>query len=505
MKIKAYIFSLLALGCTSCDDYFSGMDIKNEYSPDISMVMKDASQYPSLLSGICGTYWSALLGYGNSAFWCMASNADQYAAGAGNWNFTTWMYYDGMDKSEIDNNDESAAFPKDVWYDFYGMINTLKDVIAALDNGAEYLEGGKETNYKVYANAYFLMGMCYTEMSLLFDQCFLLTETTDMTSLSAENIRPAKEIQAAALDYLDKCIALCDQNGNFSNISMFPNGTMDSGDKLRKMANFMAARCLAYFPRTNEEYSDVDWQKVASYAGNGIQEDIVASLPDDVWGNWTLVQQAHATTGWGRVGMRILEMMCPDDSNAVWPLPRDFDSNTQLPEFNSPDARLKTDFTYTPEFKSNAGVSFSGYTKYSPYSLNRFNDYVINGIGTEYLFTLAECELIYAEALVNTGNVGDASAIINKTRVGRGNLPAMASSSTKDDMMKALYYERFIESDFPYPATPFYDRRRTPVDEFQLSTRSWRQLPVPCYELNYYGVEVYTFGGEKDANPKYKF
>lgn len=506
MKLKIFLLSLIAVAVSSCDDYFSGMDIKNEYQPDINTVMSDASQYPSLLSGICSTYWGTLLGYGNEAIWPLGTNSDQFAPGAGNFNLKTWSYYDGMEKPEIDNSSETAAFPKAIWYDYYGMINTLKDILSAIENGAVYTESNQDANYKILSNTYFLMGCVYTEMCLMFDQCFIITETTDMTSISGTDLASAAQAQATALDYLDKCIKICQEKGDFNNLEgLFPNNTMATGNKLKQLANFMAARCIAYFPRTKEETANVDWSKVASYASDALQEDIIATLPNNDYGQWTLVQNSAKTGGWARIGMRILKMMCPDDPNAQWPLPRDFDSSSMIPELSSPDKRLITDFDYTPEQRSPAGTSFSGYTNYSPYSLNRFNDYATDGNGDEYLFTKTESDLIYAEALLNTGNIAEAANIINYTREGRGGLHDITAASSKDDAMRALYYERFVECGFPYPATPFYDRRRTPIDEFQLTSRSFRQLPVPYYELKTYGLESYTFGGEADANPKYIF
>lgn len=506
MKAKIYLLSLLAVFFSSCDGYFSDMDIKNEYSPSIETVMGDANQYPSLLSGVCTSYWGALLGWGNEAIWPMGTVSDQYAPGAGNFNLTTWSYYDGFEKPEIDNSNESATFPKALWYDFYGMINTLKNVLAGIEGGAVYTESGQETNYKILANAYFLMGTVYTEMALFFDQAFILTETTDVSTITAEDLRPASEVQAKALWYLDECIKICNEKGNFTNLAgLFPNNTMATGNQLKQLANFMAARCLAYFPRTKAETEALDWNKVLGYAKDALQEDIIATLPNPDYGQWTLIQNASPQGGWARVGMRILEMMCPNDPNAVWPIPRDFEATSTLPEFTSPDKRLTTDFEYTPDHKSPAGVSFSGYQKYSPYSIVRFCDYRFSDEGDMYLYTKTESDLIYAEALMNTNNAGAAADIINVTRVGRGELEAVSATTAPDELTRALYYERFIECDFPYPATAFFDRRRVPLDEFQLTTRSFRQLPVPFYELKTYGLESYTFGGEKDANPLYKF
>ena len=105
--------------------------------------------------------------------------------------------------------------------------------------------------------------------------------------------------------------------------------------------------------------------------------------------------------------------------------------------------------------------------------------------------------------MINTGDKAGAATLINKTRVGRGNLPAAAAGDA--DLMRKLYYERFIETDLLLTVTGFYDRRRTPIDEFQISTRSFRQFPVPKVELDAFGLETYTFGGAQDEYPEYKF
>ena len=508
MKAKIYILSLLAVFFSSCDDYFSGMDIENEYEPNIGLVMQDASPFPSLLSGICNTYWSQMLGYGDSAHWLFASTSDQLAPGAGNWDFKVYLYYAGVDKPEINNSNESASFPNEDWNSFYSMLNTLKDMQKGINEGAVYMEDGEDATYKLLANINFLMGTVYTEMALLFDQCFVIGADTDVATITGEDLVSAATVQQTALSYLDECIKICNEKGDFDNlanaVTLFPNGTIATGNKLKQMANFMAARCLAYFPRTNTE--TVDWNKVLTYAKDGIQEDIITTLPYSGYPSWTVTGQSHKNGGWARVGMRILEMMCPDEPNAVWPLPLDFGGSTTLAEFKSPDARLKTDFEYVPDNKSAAGVTFSGYTNYSPYTLNRFNEYVPNnGSGNLFLYTKSESDLLYAEALVNTSSAADAANIINETRVGRGELAPVSAATPKEDLLEALYYERFVECGFVNPLTPFYDRRRTPIDEFQLATRSFRELPVPYYELKTYGLESYTFGGAKDEYPQYKF
>ncbi|MDD4453069.1 MAG: RagB/SusD family nutrient uptake outer membrane protein [Proteiniphilum sp.] len=178
-----------------------------------------------------------------------------------------------------------------------------------------------------------------------------------------------------------------------------------------------------------------------------------------------------------------------------------------MPEAKSPDYRLGTDFQYYPAVNSpTGGLTYDGYTKYSSYVLNRFSETgQQSGEGELYFFTKAESDLLYAEAALQTSENSKAVELVNLTRVNRGKLNDINVTSTKDKILEAIYYERFVECGYAYTVTPFYDRRRTPIDKFQLTTRSFRQVPIPVLELKFYNIESYTFGGEQDRNDKYEF
>lgn len=508
MKTKIYILSLLTVLLTSCDGYFSGMDIKNEYDPDIETVMGDINQYPALIGGGYANWWKYSLEAGDGDTWRLAVNADVYAGGAGNFGLREHMYYANCEKAEIANTDQNAGFPKRLWYNYYSMINTVRNMLAMMkEKELVYKEGGQDVTYKILANNYFLMGAYYTELALLFDKCFILTEDTDIQNVTVDNIAEAKDVQALALAYLDKCISICKEHefGNFE--GLLPLNVVGDNKKLEKMANFMAARAIAYFPRTNEE--TVNWAKVLSYINNGLSEDIKATLPLQGFDIWSAAVAGYPEGNqWVRVGMRIINMMAKDDKSAPWPLPADFLNSDVLPEVtNSPDNRIKTDFIYYPSATTpSGGLSYAGYQYYSSYVLKRFTETgQPSGAGDLYLFMKAESDLLKAEALLNTDKKEEAVPLINITRTGRGNMKDITASSTEAEVLEAIYYERFVECGFAYAGTSFYDRRRTPIDKFQLTTRSFRQLPIPVIELKFYNLDSYTFGGEPDKNDKYKF
>ena len=510
MRKIIYLSCTICLFLAACEPYFSGLDIKNDHEPDISTVMGDINQYPSLIGGAYNNWWHHMLAANDGDTWTFSTNSDAMTAGAGNWNLQTYYYRTDYEKPMIDNTDQNAGFPKTLWYNHYSKISTVRNMLAMInEKELVYTEGNKDQTFKILANCYFLMGSFYTELSLLFDQCFLITEDTDLRTITADDIKPAKDAKDLALSYLDKCIEICNAQ-SFTNFSgLLPSDVVGDNTKLRQFANFMAARAEAYHPRTKEEYASVDWNKVKGYIDEGLKEDIKAQLPLQGWDEWSYAAASWpGGNQWGRVGMRFINMMAePGDPGAIWPLPNDFGQGDILPEAKSPDYRLGTDFQYYPAVNSpTGGLTYDGYTKYSSYVLNRFSETgQQSGEGELYFFTKAESDLLYAEAALQTSENSKAVELVNLTRVNRGKLNDINVTSTKDKILEAIYYERFVECGYAYTVTPFYDRRRTPIDKFQLTTRSFRQVPIPVLELKFYNIESYTFGGEQDRNDKYEF
>lgn len=412
MKAKTLVMAAAAALClSSCDGYFSNMDIPNEYAPDINVVMGDINQYPSLVKGAYVNYWQYMLGYDTEPSWNMSTNADIFTPSAGNWDMKTYYYqYSGFEKPELANTDPSSSAPKARWYNFYSIINTVRSMLSKMNEGdLVYTEGGKDMNFKLYANNYFLLGIAYAEMALCFDKCFLLTENTDVETITKDDIRPSSEIRDAALGYLDKCIDIC-RNNTFSNFDgTFPGNAVGDNTKLMQVANFMAARLLAYYPRTNKADTP-DWKKVLEYARNALTEDICAEMPanEATYGCWSQAVAGYHTSQWVRPSMRIIAMMAPDDKGAVWPIPKDysFAKDGPMPKVvNCPDARLNNPeyFVYTDVVTTGSGAQFNN--SYSSYYMGEKNRFSLtgqpSGEGTLYLFTKTESDLIYAEALAN--------------------------------------------------------------------------------------------------------
>jgi hypothetical protein len=117
------------------------------------------------------------------------------------------------------------------------------------------------------------------------------------------------------------------------------------------------------------------------------------------------------------------------------------------------------------------------------------------GTGEYLFFSKVENDLLKAEAMIRSGgSESQAANLINNTRVQKGGLDPASSGDA--DLMRKLYYERFVETLMTYPLVPYYDRRRTTVEDMQLRPGTVRHLPVPYQELVLHDYDIYTFGGE---------
>jgi hypothetical protein len=161
--------------------------------------------------------------------------------------------------------------------------------------------------------------------------------------------------------------------------------------------------------------------------------------------------------------------------------------------------------------------------KYVGYNLNnifavsrgtyRFSWYYYgrNGTGTTWQegpqlsMTVAEMDLLKAEALIRLGRAAEALPLINKTRVANGELPPVTIDGPPDapgcvprkfngqcgSLWDALRYEKGIELLGVNGVNRFFDARGWQM----LAQYSITQLPIPGRELGTLQLENYTFGG----------
>src|SRR5207237_9123502 len=91
--------------------------------------------------------------------------------------------------------------------------------------------------------------------------------TTDLPSLKFST---AVEVRDAAMQKFDTAIAMATANTFTTSDGFFGPGVTYGNLEVARIANTMAARTLAYFPRNAAQNATVDWARVPGYASNGI-------------------------------------------------------------------------------------------------------------------------------------------------------------------------------------------------------------------------------------------
>jgi hypothetical protein len=118
--------------------------------------------------------------------------------------------------------------------------------------------------------------------------------------------------------------------------------------------------------------------------------------------------------------------------------------------------------------------------------------------------TIAELDLLQAEAALRSSDVATAATLINKTRVGNGALTAAAAGDgigSVSDAVSALdggslwakyKYEAILENCYMHPYTTYAFRRGWG----DLVKGTLTMFPIPGDILEYMLLDYYTFGGE---------
>lgn len=474
---------LVSWGCAD-------LSVDNLNAPDTRRVLEGAATSPddvvSLLAGGYVTWWQR----STHVHGWMAVNTmgDQFTSSWGNFA----MRELSSEPREAYNNSLTASsdtrnvteYP---WYGYYSSLQTASDVINLIKGGV--VIGSAERTKAVEASAYLLQGLSLGQLGLLFDQAFIIDEDSD--PLNPPGLSPYGDVIEAAISKLEKAKQTADAAGSAVMPGSLFNGYQMSMGEMKQLANSFAARFLTYQARTAAENGQTDWGRVLTYANNGIDWDFAPEGDDQFWYSYILLYGNLA--GWIRVDQRVIHMF--DESQ-----PERYPDNTsEIAEADSDDARVEEYFSYSTAIPF---PSDRGYYHFSHYTRVRYAHHSFAlATGPMPFFLKAENNLIRAEALLRTsGSQQTAADLINESRTEKGQLAPVGPS---DDLMHALYYERFAEIDYAGPGQGYFDRRRTDVAGFEIQPGTPRHMPVPARELNLLDMDIYTFGGSAGKRGQY--
>jgi hypothetical protein len=479
MKKIFLLFGIL-LFVTSCEE----TNIPNPNSPTAAAVLGAPTDYQTIIDGAYYSWWNAL--HKDEPLETLGVAADFSTSSWGNFGMrdvgTVSAPYGLGDHSAINNSTTygSRAF---MTIPYYGLseaivgVNTIFNEINI--NGVKVIESDQTDNTNhVLATGYFVRGISYGYLSLLFDKSFVFIEGGEPANLTADVLKPYTEVYAQAISDLEEAITLGNALSSME-VKGFNGLTLNKIEFLQ-LANSYIAKFTAQLARTGSENTSSDWAKVLSSANAGIDYDL-APIGDGgtLWwhGNYRL-----NNPGWNRLDQKIVNMA---DPTQAYPFPAN--GSYTIPT-TMPDARFGEGKDFEPQtsipFREDRGTYF-----YSYYAIRKHKSYLDDLTLPMVTFPEVENDLLKAEALIRTnGDKEMAATLINKTRVTRGGLAP--ASATDADLLDKLFYERYLNA-YDGPGSPFFDRRRTD----DLGSKQFKDLPIPALELQTIGAEVYTTGG----------
>ena len=475
------------------------LEITNPNNPDIARALASPGDVARIASSSVNSWY--LTATDVEPYLMLQVTADASTANFGNFG----MRFNNLEpRTPYENN--SAGNDRFVtqrpWDGNYSALGAANDALRALAGGI--VTPGADGVERSRSAALFTQAAAITDLALLFNQAFVVTEATDLTV--APSLVPYTVVRDSALAKWDALIALTQGKAWSWDVTVLPLSVPQTAANINRIANTMAARTLMLSARTGAENLATSWSRVLSYADKGITGTGLADIDfgvisdgSNIW--FSEINQFGNRSSWTRVDQRVINRMAPNvpvkyAGTLVAPVSLDQRlGSANLPCTNNPTACLtgvNFDYAY---LGLNIGDPARGIFMQSPYMHRRWREVSLDfpietHSGKTYPYVIAaENDLMIAEALVRSnGNLGRAATLINKTRVTRGGLAPVAVNAVA--LLAAIDYERDIEL-LNTNGLSLYDARR--LERLQAGTV--RQLPIPARELETLKLPVYTFGG----------
>src|SRR5437016_119541 len=420
------------------------------------------------------------------------------------------------------------------WYGYYAALSSANDLLRAIGTNGVVITNPSTTNM-VETMVPLVQALSLSDIALNYGKGFIVDENSDVSALT---LFTRTQVRDAALAKFNAVIAKATANTFTVPGSFFgdPGVTYDNV-KIAQIANTMAARLLAYFPRDAAENADVsaggqvDWTKVAGYASKGVSSPTAGAPFDWVFHQDGCIDWCDFFKAWTndmtimRVHSRVAHLMDPATQPDPWNLAANSPPNSA--DHRLGDGTLRSDragpayadlIEVNPDLTGNGGYDYvwSFHQEIQNRSRGLWHQSAIGqvrydslatcgddpqgdaaGVGDAPVVLAAENDLIGAEALIRrpAPDAATAATLINYTRVGpdrlgrpRGSLPP--STGTLAD----LQYEQDVELPGSNIA-PYFNQRR--IDNLEPLTP--HEMPVPAKQLAALNVPTYTWGGA--SNP----
>jgi len=517
MKLRPYIlFVLLLVVPMGCAD----LAVENTNEPDRQKAITQPSDLVSLLGGTTSSVVQMTVEVYAVHVDAMADQTTTTNAYFNFWDFAE------QPRLRLNNSPSysSASVFTSPWSSWNRGISTANTLIAIIENDGTIIEvDGVDVTANVLAGAYFLRGLAEGYIGMTYDQGYVVTPDTDLTTLEYSSYT---DVILAAVADMDKAIEIA--NGAPASFSYSAiAGTANSWNKneFKDIANSYAAKFLANWARTLAEANDpAHWALVESYANKGIGGSaasstltnfIVTSVGPNVlvhnYADWTgFVLSDNA--GYLPSDQKIAHLLDPENQPVDYPAA----DGVVLDPVVSDDARAYYQ-NYTTTFGFlRADRNRALFTNYWNWRMWAGNNWWEDGYPIP-MITGVEMDYIRAEAKVFQGDGAGAAAIMNNTPAGNVamdlspfELPQVTLGNDVTENLFLTGGTTFTGSeslaDWQWNFLKEYSMELDMMGGYGLQWYMMRrhdllqpgtalQFAVPGAELGYYGIPQYSFGG----------
>jgi hypothetical protein len=311
------------------------MNTTNPNAPDTRRAFSTPEGLTQLLAGAIQTWVGTRDNY---QVLPLTTMADNYTA---SWNNAAMRFYSsfGSDCPARCGWTNSATAPEAAggptveaqWYGYYSVLNAATLIIARRTKDSLCFDAdcsADSTNTaRIMTMAKMLQGMAFGGIALIYDQGFILDETTDLTDPTGLAFSNRTQVRDAALQKLNEAYAYAAaplaKPWKTDADWMGAGGRQYTSVQIQQVIRTAQAELLAMFPRNATENALVDWPQVVTYASQGVSSGIPFN-----WEYYVDINNRECgldcVKGWGqsigsmRVDTRVAKMLDPLTQEDPW-------------------------------------------------------------------------------------------------------------------------------------------------------------------------------------------
>lgn len=440
-----------AMGCKDT------LSVANNNNPDAARALARPSDVEALIGSSLNTVWRAMNGQNDNVDNQMRVFSFENSSSLANFGFGTRI---GIPRGPIDNSKGNPVLVGNFW-DFSQDAKGARSAALGLSqlNKQGFSLGSAAQDIRGRAFAFFVMGLGNANMALVYDSGAVVNEFNG-TDIPYPPLLGHDSLMKLALIQLDSAQANA-QKMTSSLLATWIPGNALTGPQFVQVIRSYKARFRASVARTPTERAAVDWTKVRDDALAGITADLVIDLdPSKSW-DYVWYVQHFLFDAWTQQSPLIAGMAdsvrpandpagpgydawlaTPLNSRSAFLIKS---ADQRFPPGDTRVAQQAASTVGTLQTPSRSNLYFRNRTSPDPpglpYTVSQYDWfrlqqlYQANRIGKFPMLQKAEVDLLAAEAYYRLGDLANAAAKINITRVAKGNLPALPLTMTATDLV----------------------------------------------------------------------